>query len=76
MNTIQLSDGTSYEPTLVVLRDDTAGRWRLFWANGDTGRGVYVDSSVTGQPFFRTRRDAVDSGLRRFGVKAVRPTWE
>jgi hypothetical protein len=77
-HTINLSNGHSYVARLVVLRDHTTegrGRWRLFWNEPGTSRGVYEQSTVTGQPFFRTMRDAVAYGQKRYGETAVREDW-
>jgi hypothetical protein len=73
-HTIHLSDGTKYDALLVVYRDyiESNGKWRLFWENPGTSCGVYEQSTVTGQPFFRTMRDAVAYGERRYGMKAVK----
>lgn len=75
---IHLSDGRRYIGVLVVRRDWTTsggGRWRLAWAD-PTGSG-YTDetSSVTGQPYFRTMREARAAGIRRYGERAVRVDW-
>jgi len=72
-NLIHLSDGTHYVAELVVYRDyiESNGKWRLFWLNPGTACGVNEQSTVTGQPFFRTRADAVRYGERRYGIKAT-----
>jgi hypothetical protein len=74
MTHIHLSDGTKYDAVLVVFQDyiESNGKWRLFWENPGTSCGVYEQSTVTGQPFFRTMRDAVAYGERRYGMKAVK----
>lgn len=73
-NTIHLSDGTHYDADLVVYRDfiEANGQWRLFWHNPGTTCGVQEQSTVTGQPFFRTKADAVRHGERRYGITARR----
>jgi hypothetical protein len=73
-HTIHLSDGTKYDAVLVVFRDyiESNGKWRLFWENPGTSCGVNEQSTVTGQPFFRTMRDAMAYGERRYGMKAVK----
>lgn len=76
--TIHLSDNTSYKADLVVYRDYTTegnGRWRLFWEDPGTACGVNEQSTVTGQPFFRTMREAVAYGVKHYGIKAARATF-
>jgi hypothetical protein len=62
---------------LVVRRDfiGSNGRWRLAWT--DEAEATYVDdeSTVTGQPFFRTMRDAVAHGRAKYQETAVRVAW-
>lgn len=71
---VNLSDNTSYKADLVVYRDfiESVGEWRLFWVNPGTSCGVQEQSTVTGQPFFRTMREAVAHGERRYGITAKR----
>ena len=71
---ISLSNGESYKAQLVVYRDyiESNGKWRLFWLNPGTSCGVNEQSTVTGNPFFRTKADAVAYGVRRYGITAVR----
>jgi hypothetical protein len=71
---INLSDNTSYNAELVAYRDyiEASGAWRLFWQNPGTSCGVHEQSTVTGQPFFRTMRDAVAHGERRYRITAKR----
>jgi hypothetical protein len=74
-HTISLSDGTSYVADLVVYRDWTTegnGKWRLFWQNPGTSCGVNEQSTVTGRPFFRTMREAIQYGIRQYGITAKR----
>lgn len=73
-NHISLSDGTAYDTVLTVYRDylESNGQWRLFWQNPDNDCGVQEQSTVTGQPFFRTMRAALTHGKRRYGITAVR----
>lgn len=76
--TIHLSNGTEYAAELVVYRDyiESNGKWRLFWENpNETGTGVQEQSTVTGQPFFSTMREAVAYGLRRYGLSAARASF-
>lgn len=75
---VNLSDNTTYTADLVVYRDfiNSNGQWRLFWENpNQPGCGVDEQSTVTGQPFFRTKRDAVVHGERRYGITAKRATF-
>lgn len=72
---INLSDGSQYAAELVIYRDWTTegnGQWRLFWLNPGTSCGVNEQSTVTGQPFFRTMRAAIAHGEQRYGVRAKR----
>lgn len=71
---IQLSNGTPYTAVLEVYRDfiESNGAWRLCWANPGTSCGVQEQSTVTGQPFFRTRAAAVAYAERRYGITPVR----
>jgi hypothetical protein len=73
-HTIYLSDNTQYQADLVVYRDYTEsnGKWRLFWQDPGTSCGVQEQSTVTGQPFFATMRDAVAYGVKRYGITAMR----
>jgi hypothetical protein len=65
-NQIHLSDGTQYTAVLTVYRDylRSNGQWALFWQNPDNDCGVHEQSTVTGQPFFRTMRAAIRHGER------------
>ena len=63
---------------LTVHKDfiESNGKWRLFWE--DINRpciGLHDESTVTGQPFFRTMRDAVNHGLRHYNERAERRTY-
>lgn len=71
---IHLSDGSSYIADLVIFRDyiQSNGKWRLFWQNPADNCGVHERSTVTGQPFFNTMREAISHGERRYGITAVR----
>jgi hypothetical protein len=76
--TIYLSNNTQYDAQLVVYRDwiESNGKWRLFWDNpNDPGCGVHDESTVTGQPFFRTKREAVRHGERKYNQVAISQTW-
>lgn len=74
-NKIRLSNGETYIARLVVYKDE--GKWRLFWENPDRpGVGVDEQSTVTGQPFFRTRKKAVAYGERRYGETAAKAQWQ
>jgi hypothetical protein len=76
-HTVNLSDGSSYQADLVVYRDfiESNGKWRLFWLNPGTSCGVQEQSTVTGQPFFSTMRDAVAYGVKRYDVIASRANF-
>ena len=75
--TINLSNGHQYNADLVVFKDEieSNGKWRLFWEDPGTGTGVNEQSTVTGQPFFCTMRDAIAYGMRRYGIRAIRANW-
>jgi len=65
---------TTVSSHLVVYRDwiESNGKWRLFWADDfDPYIGVEDQSTVTGQPFFNTRREAVAYGIKHHNEKAV-----
>lgn len=72
--TIHLSDNTDYAAELVVYRDfiEARGQWRLYWQNPGTSFGAHEQSTVTGQPFFRTKADAIRHGEQRYGITAIR----
>jgi hypothetical protein len=58
---------------LTVYRDyiGSNGQWRLFWQ--DVNRpsiGLQDQSTVTGQPFFETRKAAKAYGLKHYGELA------
>ena len=77
---IHLSNGMSYSGRLIAYPDHvngpSRGNWRLFWEDPDNdGCGVNDDSHVTGQPFFRTMRDAIAHGRAKYGVTAERAPW-
>lgn len=60
---------------LVVYRDyiGSNGKWRLFWEDIDhLGCGFQDESTVTGNPFFNTMKDAIAKGIQKHGIKAVR----
>lgn len=74
MNTVHLSNGKDIQTDLVVYRDwvESNGQWRLFWANReDPYKGVQEQSTVTGQPFFKTRKEAVAHGVDRYSKTAT-----
>ena len=76
-HTVDLSNDTQYAAELVVYRDwiESNGAWRLFWLNPGTTCGVQEQSTVTGQPFFRTMRAAIAQGERRYGLTARKETF-
>ena len=74
METIHLSNNTQFDARLVVYKDwvESNGKWRLFWADVDDPYcGVEDQSTVTGQPHYCTRRDAVEYGNKQHGITAV-----
>lgn len=65
----------SATPAVLVVHHDGHG-WRLFW--GDQDRpwiGCEDESEVTGQPYFRTKREAVAYGQCRYGERAMDAYW-
>lgn len=63
---------------LYVRRDWTTegnGRWRLSWSVPGSDTFSNDESSVTGRPFFRTMRDAVEHGELRYGIRAKKADW-
>jgi hypothetical protein len=77
-HTIYLSNGHQYSATLRVYRDwtNSNGQWRLFWEDpAREGCGVDEQSTVTGQPFFRTMREAIAHGQRRYNITATKGQW-
>ena len=63
---------------LVVYRDyiGSNGKWRLFWEDtNNLGCGFQDESTVMGQPFYSTMRAAVDAGMRKHGIKAIKASW-
>ena len=63
---------------LTVYRDyiESNGKWRLFWEDTNSpGCGFKDESTVTGQPFYPTMHDAINAGMRRHGVKAIKANW-
>ena len=74
MHTISLSNSTVIKCHLVVYKDYTEsnGKWRLFWANNDNPFiGVNEQSTVTGSPFFDTKKDAIAYGLKHHNETAT-----
>lgn len=63
------------EARLVVYRDfiGSNGKWRLFWedVNNDSC-GFQDESTVTGQPFFNTKKSAIARGIKKYNIEAVR----
>ena len=61
----------SQDAFLVVYKDyiESNGKWRLFWADVDAPFiGVNEQSTVTGQPFFDTRKQAIAYAKSRYGI--------
>lgn len=60
---------------LVVYPDfiGSNGKWRLFWEDiNNLGCGFQDESTVTGNPFFKTKREAVQRGIKKYGIVAIR----
>jgi hypothetical protein len=60
---------------LVVYRDyiESNGKWRLFWQNIDNPScGFQDESTVTGQPFFKTMKDAISKGKIKYNITAIK----
>jgi hypothetical protein len=58
---------------LVVYRDyiGSNGKWRLFWEDlNNPGCGFGDESTVTGQPYFNTRKEAIARGIAKHGITA------
>lgn len=58
---------------LVVYRDYTEsnGSWRLFWEDiNNPGCGFNDESTVTGQPYFSTKKAAINHGFKKYGIIA------
>lgn len=72
--TIGTTNG-NIDAILVVYRDyiESNGKWRLFWedVNNDSC-GFQDESTVTGQPFFNTKREAIARGVKKYDIEAVR----
>ena len=74
MRKIPLSNNTVIECHLVVYKDytESTGKWRLFWANNDNPYlGVNEQSTVTGNPFFDTKKEAIAYGLKHHNETAT-----
>ena len=72
------SNGTSFESRLTVYRDfiNSNGKWRLFWENlADAGCGFDEQSTVTGKPFFDTKRAAVAYAERKYSLTPERASF-
>jgi hypothetical protein len=63
---------------LVVYKDyiQSNGKWRLFWEDiNDLGKGFEDESTVTGQPFFNTKHEAIGKGLSKYNIQAIKADW-
>ncbi len=72
---IDLTDGTSYKCELQVLDDlhnERPGMKRLFWMNPNDSCGCPAVGYCSSGGSYRTVREAIADGVRRFGVKAKR----
>jgi hypothetical protein len=59
---------------LVVYKDyiESNGKWRLFWEDiNRPGCGFQDESTVTGKPFFTTKKAAVSKGESKYGITAI-----
>lgn len=67
-----------FEARLVVYKDfiNSNGKWRLFWEDlSRPGCGIADESQVTGQPFYNTMKKAINRGIIRHGIKAVKVVY-
>ncbi len=62
------------ECVLIVYRDIWNGNgksWRLAWENVDNPNiMVHDESDVTGNPYFRTMKDAINKGIKKYNIIA------
>ena len=75
MQTIHLSNGTQHEARLEVWNDlhaERAGMYRLFWVNPGESTGTPAVGYCSPGGSYRTVREAIADGERRFGETAVR----
>jgi hypothetical protein len=75
MQTIHLSDGTQYEARLEIwddLHSERAGMYRLFWVVPGESTGTPAVGYCSPGGSYRTIREAIADGVRRFGETAVR----
>lgn len=75
MRDIKLSNGTEYPARLEVwddLHNERAGYFRLYWASPDGRTGCPAIGYCSPDGTYRTIREAVADGVRRFGETAVR----
>ena len=72
---IQLSNGAEYFAQLQVwddLHNTRPGYYRLFWANPGESTGVPAVGYCSPGGTYRTIKEAIADGIRRFGETAVR----
>lgn len=78
---IHLSNGDSYEGTLIVINEYACGnasrrQYRLYWQNpADGGRYAVPAYGLCSEPLFSREKDAVAQGIRDFGIRAQRHAW-
>ena len=66
---------TSAAAHLYVKRDTMNPRaWRLCWSVPGADSFTWAEGECSAQ-YYRTRRDAVAAGVRRFGETAKRADW-
>lgn len=66
------------ETRLVVYRDfiESNGKWRLFWEDlTNPGCGFDDESTVTGNPFFDTLRQAKRYACLKYQLDATKVTY-
>jgi hypothetical protein len=60
---------------LVVHKDyiESNGKWRLFWEEiSNPFCGFHDESIVTGNPFFKTMKEAIEFGENKYNITATR----
>lgn len=75
MHEITLSTGNTYVARLEVwddLHNERAGWYRLFWVEPGATTGTPAIGYCSPGGSYRTIREAIADGLRRFGERAVR----
>jgi hypothetical protein len=72
---IQLSNGDQYTARLEVwddLHNECAGYYRLFWARPGDSTGTPAIGYCSPGGTYRTIKDAIADGMRRFDETAIR----